>query len=442
MLGVVLGHTYKITRALGAGGMARLYEADHLRIDERFAIKIIHDDLAREPDMIARFEREARAAGRIRSEHVVRLIDVLRTTDGRPCLVTELLEGEDLQVRLDRDNKLSVADALSITRQLCRAVADAHAVGVVHRDLKPSNVFLCKTEGAPFVKVLDFGVAKLEDDERLTRTDAVMGTAAYMAPEQARRAVDAGPLADVYSLGAVLYHVLTGQPPYGNVPAISRFALVLHEEPARPRAIEPSVPEGVEAVIQRAMARDPATRIQSVLALEAELAAFEAPAPAPPVARVSRRATTVAATEITLRARFARPLAAVIAVASSIAAGAWAAALLGAAIGPASRGERTLIGLVALIALGTVSALHLRKLRPSWGSAPAVTSHVAAPARALIVGMIAFGALELVEYASEVVFHDELLGIGARLVLTGVAAGVALGWRSLGLHDRLMRRIG
>src|SRR5689334_16186816 len=178
LIGEVLGRTYRIVRVLGEGGMARLYEAEHLRIDTRVAVKVIHDDLARDPDLLARFEREARAAGRIHSEHVVRVVDVLRTPDGRPCLVTELLAGEDLQVRLDRVKKLAVPEALAIAQQLCHAVADAHAVGVVHRDLKPSNVFLCERDGETLVKVLDFGVAKLEDDDRLTRTDAVMGTAA------------------------------------------------------------------------------------------------------------------------------------------------------------------------------------------------------------------------------------------------------------------------
>ena len=264
LIGEVLGRTYRIMRVLGEGGMARLYEAEHLRIDARFAVKVIHDDLSRDPDLLARFEREARAAGRIHSEHVVRVVDVLRTQDNRPCLVTELLEGEDLQTLIDRIGKLGAGDAIPIARQICRAVAAAHAVGVVHRDLKPSNVFLCKTagEGVPLVKVFDFGVAKLDDDDKLTRTDAVMGTAAYMAPEQARSAADAGPLADVYSTSAVLYHMLCGQPPYGNVPAFSRLALVLHEEPARPRAIEPSIPAGIEAVIQHAMARDRSVRLQ------------------------------------------------------------------------------------------------------------------------------------------------------------------------------------
>ncbi|HEY5925228.1 MAG TPA: serine/threonine-protein kinase, partial [Kofleriaceae bacterium] len=266
-IGIVLGHTYKIVRVIGQGGMARLYEAEHLRIDARYAVKIIHDELAREPSLLARFEREAHAAGKIRSDHVVRLFDVLRTQDDRPCLITELLHGEDLQVHLDRVGKLSVADAIPIARQLCRGVAAAHAVGVVHRDLKPSNVFLCQREGTPLVKVFDFGVAKIEADEKLTHTGAVMGTAAYMAPEQALRAADAGPLADVYSIGAILYHMLAGQPPYGSLPAVSRFALLLSEEPARPRSVEPSIPEGVEAVIQHAMARDTASRIPSALEL-------------------------------------------------------------------------------------------------------------------------------------------------------------------------------
>ncbi|MCW5802507.1 MAG: serine/threonine protein kinase, partial [Deltaproteobacteria bacterium] len=327
LIGEVLGRTYRVKRVLGQGGMARLYEADHLRIEARFAVKVIHDDLAHQPDLLARFEREARAAGRIHSEHVVRLVDVLRTADGRPCLVTELLEGEDLQAMLDRVGKLPAAEAIPIARQICRAVAAAHAASVVHRDLKPSNVFLCKGEPL-IIKVFDFGVAKLEDDEKLTRTDAVMGTAAYMAPEQARRAADAGPLSDVYSIGAVLYHMLAGEPPYGDVPALSRYAMVLHEEPKRPRDIEPSIPEGIEAVIQGAMARDPASRTQAAHELETQLGAFDrrvsphvrqttgpvplAPRPVPVVDSGRERApnTTaeLAAADLAMRARLARPI--------------------------------------------------------------------------------------------------------------------------------------
>jgi eukaryotic-like serine/threonine-protein kinase len=464
LIGEVLGRTYRIVRVLGEGGMARLYEAEHLRIDTRVAVKVIHDDLARDPDLLARFEREARAAGRIHSEHVVRVVDVLRTQDNRPCLVTELLEGEDLQALLDRSGKLGVTEAIPIARQMCRAVVAAHAVGVVHRDLKPSNVFLCKSADGepPLVKVFDFGVAKLEDDDKLTRTDAVMGTAAYMAPEQARSAADAGPLADVYSTSAVLYHMLCGQPPYGNVPAFSRLALVLHEEPARPRSLEPSIPAGIEAVIQHAMARDRQVRIQSAGELEAQLAAFDQPAPAasaPSPAPRTRSMNTGGnptvgsssgglgtgdpmATQIVVRARLARPLAALVALASSLAAGAWIAALLAVIIDPTSGGEHALIGIIAVAAIAGIGLAHIRVLRPSWSSAPAVLRHIRPAARAIVAGGLTFGALELAVQGTHAVFGAPGLGSGTRIILAGVAAAIGLGWQTLRLGDRLRRRIG
>ncbi|HEX2687724.1 MAG TPA: serine/threonine-protein kinase [Kofleriaceae bacterium] len=455
LIGEVLGRTYRIVRVLGEGGMARLYEAEHLRIDARYAVKVIHDDLARDPDLLARFEREARAAARIHSEHVVRLIDVLRTPDLRPCLVTELLEGEDLQAMLDRVKQLSVAEAIPIARQICRAIAAAHAAGVIHRDLKPSNVFLCKSEGRPLVKVFDFGVAKLEDDDKLlTRTDTIMGTAAYMAPEQARRTADAGPLADVYSTSAVLYHMLTGQPPYGNVPAFSRLAMVLHEEPARPRAIEPTIPDGIEAVIQHAMARDRTLRVQSATELEAQLAAFDQ-RPATPgttaandLAPGAGRSTAghPIATEIIVRARIARPLAGFVALASSLAAGAWIAALLAgfvlSANEPSSGGERVLIGVIAIAAIAGVAFLHVRALRRAWRSAPAVIRHVRPASQALVAGGLTFGAIELVSVGSVAIFGTPPLGPGTRVILAGVAAGIGLCWQSFRLDQRLRRWIG
>jgi serine/threonine protein kinase len=457
LIGEVLGRTYRIVRVIAEGGMARLYEAEHLRIDARYAVKVIHDDLSRDTDLLARFEREARAAARIHSEHVVRLVDVLRTQDNRPCLVTELLEGEDLQALLDRVKKLPLSQAIPIARQICRAVADAHAVGVVHRDLKPSNVFLCPSEGGPLVKVFDFGVAKLDDDDRLTRTDAVMGTAAYMAPEQAKSAADAGPLADVYSTSAVLYHMLTGEPPYGNVPAFSRLALVLHEEPARPRSIDPTIPDGIEAVIQHAMARDRAARIQSAVELEAQLAAFDrrpslvtatlqAATPIPTRTAssdsISAPSSGQFAAQIVVRARVARPIAGFVAAASSVAAGAWIAALLAAIVDPSSGGERALIGLFALAAVAGLALLQFRTLRPSWRSAPAVIRHIRPAARALVAGSLTFGALELVAAGTDAVLGSPSLGTGACIVLAGIAAAIGLGWQKLRLDERLQRKIG
>lgn len=442
LIGVVLGHTYKIVRVLGQGGMARLYEAEHLRVDARYAIKVIHDELSREPDLLARFEREAHAAGRIRSEHVVRLVDVLRTQDERPCIVSELLEGEDLQARLDRVGRFSVEEAIPIARQICRGVAAAHAVGIVHRDLKPSNIFLCRRDGTPLVKIFDFGIAKMEDDEKLTRTGAVMGTVMYMAPEQARNAAAAGPIADIYSIGAILYHMLTGQPPYGNLPAVSRFALVLHEEPARPRAIEPSIPDGLEAVIQHAMARDVAARIQSVEELERQLAVFEASAAAVPQSAAVVALPEHTAQTLALRARLSRPSAVAVAAASSLAAGAWLASLLSALLGPTTRGERTLLAIMAIAAVVGAAAWHVRALRGRWQSSTAVSRYIAPFRRGLLAGMTAFGALELARFGWYSIAHAEPFGVVPMLVGVGVAAALGALWRTLGLHTRLGRGIG
>jgi serine/threonine-protein kinase len=453
LIGAVLGRTYKITRRLGEGGMARLYEAEHLRIESRFAVKVIHSDLARDADMLARFEREARAAARVRSEHVVRLIDVLRTADDRPCLVTELLEGEELQAVLDRVGKMPPAMAIPIARQICRAIATAHAVGVVHRDLKPANVFLCPGPGgSQVVKVFDFGVAKLADDDRLTRTDAVMGTAAYMAPEQARSAANAGPLVDVYAIGAVLYHMLTGEPPYGNVPAVSRYALVLHQEPARPRSIVADIPEGIEAVVQHAMMRDPATRVQSALALDEELAVFDvslARDPAAKQAALARADTATAevrptgAADIAVRARLARPIALALAIASSLAAGAWMVALLASIVGPALTGsERTLIGVLAVLAITGVAAVQIRGLARRWRSAPAVQRHNQPVARALGAGITTFGAAELAAWGMAALAGGEVIGPAVRVVVAGVAAGIGLAWPVFRVDERLRRWSG
>jgi serine/threonine-protein kinase len=433
LLGEVLARTYRLVRVLGEGGMARLYEAEHLRVETRYAVKVIHEDLSRVPDLLVRFEREARAAGRISSDHVVRVIDVLRTNDGRPCIVTELLHGEDLQARLNKVGKLAPFDAIPIARQICRALAAAHACGVVHRDLKPSNVFLCEGEGEMVVKVFDFGVAKLEDDEKLTRTDAVMGTPAYMAPEQARRAAEAGPLADLYTCGAVLYHMLTGEPPYGKAPPTSRLALVLHEEPARPRSIEPSIPEGLEAVVQHAMARDPGSRVQTAMELDAELAAFDT------IAQASRPAGEVrvapssdigsTAEQISLRARTARPSAAALVVASSLAAGLWADVLIAALfrLGANLTGtELSLVGLLAAATMMAIAMVQIRVLRPRWSSIPAVWAHARLVGRTLLTGIAALGALELAARGVAVIARSGDGGIAWRAGLAGVAAVIAL----------------
>ncbi len=277
LLGAILGGAYRIVRVMGSGGMGRLYEAEHVRLPRRFAIKVIHEQYASNANAVARFEREARASSQIASDHVVDVLDVLRTPDGRPCIVAERLDGEDLQTRLERVGRLSYEDATTIARQICRGLAAAHAHGVVHRDLKPSNLFLCaRADERITVKILDFGVAKLAGAPDITRGGSVVGTPAYMAPEQARCA-EVDERVDVYGVGAVLYRMLTGRPPYEGSDPTATVVKVLGESPPSPRSLDPTLPRDVEQLVLRAMARDPERRPQTALELERMLRPWSEP---------------------------------------------------------------------------------------------------------------------------------------------------------------------
>ncbi|MBE7483451.1 MAG: serine/threonine protein kinase [Polyangiaceae bacterium] len=279
LVGATLAESYEITRVLGEGGMGRVYEARHTRLpNKRFAIKMLHHELARQPEVVARFQREAEAMAAIEHANVVGVYDVNRAADGRPYIVQELLEGEELGKYLDRVGKLPPSTAVSVVRQVCRALAAAHARGIVHRDVKPENVILLGDLAAPRVKMVDFGISKLDEGSALTKTGVVMGTPAYMAPEQARGdRVDAR--ADVYAAGAILYRALTGRKPYEGLDQIATLTAVLSEEPPRPRTLAPSIPEALELLIQRAMAREPADRLSRVEELDAGLAAFDQSGP-------------------------------------------------------------------------------------------------------------------------------------------------------------------
>src|SRR5262245_39703982 len=192
LVGQVLAGSYEVTRVVGEGGMGRVYEARHTRLTgKRFAIKLLHPDLARQPEVVTRFQREAEAASGISHINVVGVHDVNSTPDGQPYIVAELLQGEELGEYIDRVGKLPLGDSVRIGRQVCRALAAAHSQGIVHRDVKPENVFLTgdvtRIE-ASSVKVIDFGISKVASagGESLTKTGMVMGTPDYMAPEQAR----------------------------------------------------------------------------------------------------------------------------------------------------------------------------------------------------------------------------------------------------------------
>jgi serine/threonine-protein kinase len=226
---------------------------------------------------VGRFRREASAAASVLSPNVAEVFDVSATRDGRPYIVCELLEGEELAAVLGRESTLAVGRAVNIARQVARGLAAAHTAGVVHRDLKPENIMLLKSpDGRELAKVVDFGIAKsLTDNASLTRTGVILGTPAYMAPEQARSGGTLDARVDVYALGAVLYRSLTGKPAFTGDDASATLASVLYDEPQRPRALRETIPDGLELVIQRAMSKTPEGRYTSMADLDAALAPFD-----------------------------------------------------------------------------------------------------------------------------------------------------------------------
>jgi serine/threonine-protein kinase len=275
MIGAVLGGAYEVVRMVGEGGMGRVYEARHQRLPtKRFAVKMLHPDLARQPEVVTRFQREAEASSVLSHPNVVDVFDVSSGPDGRPYIVAELLQGEELGNHLDRVGRMAPPAAARVVRQISAALGAAHDAGIVHRDVKPENVFLLG-DGA-HVKVLDFGISKLGDGkDGLTKTGTVMGTPDYMAPEQARGdKVDAR--ADIYAAGAILYRAVTGRKPFeGLDDPMATLTAVLTQEPPRPSDLNPEVPLALELVIQRAMAKNPRERFQSMAELDAALLPFD-----------------------------------------------------------------------------------------------------------------------------------------------------------------------
>jgi serine/threonine protein kinase len=249
--GTILNDTYRVERPLGRGGMGTVWEASHLRLPKRVAVKVLH--AVPGPDQVARFRQEAEIASRLGHPNIVDVLD-FHTADGMPYMVMELLQGESLATRLER-GPLDPESALAIVRQIAAALQAAHDAGVIHRDLKPANVFLVPRDDADEVKVLDFGISKVRGSSVvLTDRDAVMGTPQYMAPEQASgRRDDIDARTDQFALAAIAYEMLAGRPAFhGEVPAQVMFQIV-HESP-------PPLDSNVPAAIARALTRALATR--------------------------------------------------------------------------------------------------------------------------------------------------------------------------------------
>ncbi len=258
LIGSIVSGRFLIEEKLGAGGMGTVYRARHELLAREVAVKFLSPELAANPTHRTRFLREARAANRIQHEHVIEITDYGETDDGQVYLVMEFLSGRPLE-QLVRRGRLPVARAINITLQICRALSRAHELGIIHRDLKPDNVYLVdRSDGADFVKILDFGLAHMRGELRLTATGAVFGTPEYIAPEQIR-ADSVGPATDLYSLGIMLYEMLTGDVPFvGTVQQV--LAKHMSEIPPRLHDVRPDAPGPLSDLVARLVAKQPEQR--------------------------------------------------------------------------------------------------------------------------------------------------------------------------------------
>lgn len=282
MIGIVLAGRYQVIRKIGQGGMGAVYEATHLAIGKRVAVKVLLEKFAKREAIIARLEQEARLATSIGHEHIIDINDFGQTEDGQTFVVMELLEGESLAECLHREHQLPEVRILTIAAQAASALAAAHGKGVIHRDVKPENLFLMKRKDEDFVKVVDFGISKslrssdpdVEQSPRLTQTGMVLGTPLYMSPEQARGddEVDAG--VDIYALGVIMFEAGTGRVPFMGSNYLSVISQVLSEEAPVPRSLRPELSEEFEAIVLRAMAKNRSDRYGSAGDMLADIQAL------------------------------------------------------------------------------------------------------------------------------------------------------------------------
>jgi serine/threonine protein kinase len=272
--GDVLLGKYRVERVLGRGGMGVVVAARHLHLGELHAIKLLGADAERVPDAVARFLREARAAARLRSEHVARVHDVGHLDTGMPYMVMEHLTGLDLQEHLRMRKRLPLDEAIALLLQACDAVAEAHAIGIVHRDLKPSNLFLTRRrDGTPCLKVLDFGLAKEISVEgaELTKSGTTLGSPLYMSPEQIARTKGVDARTDIWSLGVVLHKLVTGQLPFQGDTLLELMIGVGEVTPRRPSEVCGELPSWIDDVVLRCLEKHPEDRFPTIDDLAAAL---------------------------------------------------------------------------------------------------------------------------------------------------------------------------
>jgi serine/threonine protein kinase len=271
-VGEVVADKYRIEGPLGKGGMAIVYAAHHVLLDKPVAMKFLSPELPRKEELFGRFLTEARAAARVDSPHVARVMDVGALASGLPYMVMERLDGCDLEELIKLERQLSIGDTIDYLLQALQGLAHAHTLGVVHRDLKPSNLFLAhQSDGTAIVKILDFGIAKLETADRRTQQHQALGSPLYMSPEHIRNE-QVDHRADIWSIGVVAYELLTGRTPFEAEGIGETLAAVLQRPPKPIRALRPDVPEELDAAILRCLRQSPQDRYADVAQLARAIA--------------------------------------------------------------------------------------------------------------------------------------------------------------------------
>ena len=278
--GDILAGKYRVERVLGVGGMGVVVAAHHIQLDEKVALKFLLPEALGNPEAVARFAREARAAVKIKSEHVARVSDVGTLPNGSPYMVMEYLEGGDLAAWIKQRGALPIEQAVEFVLQACVAVADAHALGIVHRDLKPANLFcIRRSDGQLTIKVLDFGISKMNDVSgvaagSVTRTSALMGSPLYMSPEQMRSSKDVDSLTDIWALGIILFELITARPAF-LAESVTELAIKVASEPTPAiQSLRADVPAGLAAIVARCLEKDRRRRFANVAELAVALLPF------------------------------------------------------------------------------------------------------------------------------------------------------------------------
>jgi tRNA A-37 threonylcarbamoyl transferase component Bud32 len=271
----VVADTYRIVRRVGAGGMGEIYEATHLRLAGRYAIKLLRPEIAATPDALARFQREAKVTSALRHPNIVQVVDFSTLENGAPFMVMEYLDGLELAGLIRQSGPLPIARVVSQVRQIASGLTAAHENDVVHRDLKPQNIFVLEVVGheQELLKIVDFGISKVKDvTSTITASSSVMGTVQYMSPEQARgRVEEIDARTDQFALAAIVYEMLTGRDAFTGNSVSSLLYQIVHEEPAGLADANGPIPPAIAAVLRRAFAKDKTERFPTVLAFSVAL---------------------------------------------------------------------------------------------------------------------------------------------------------------------------